>query len=57
MTTKFHDHFGSSFQVRTTMPMWIFLAAYGSASLLTDSASSLDLKDRPVTKVIKMFQP
>jgi hypothetical protein len=37
--------------------MWIFLAAYGSASLLTtDSASSLDLKDRPVTKVIKMLQ-
>ena len=36
---------------RITMAMWIFLAVYGSASLLTKSASSLDLKERPVTKV------
>ena len=42
---------------RITMAMWIFLAVYGSASLLTKSASSLDLKERPVTKVIKMLQP
>jgi chromosome segregation ATPase len=38
------------------MAMWILFAVYGSASLLTESASSLDLKDRPVTKVIKMLQ-
>jgi len=32
------------------------LACAVSASLLTDAAASLDLKERPVSKVIKMLQ-